>query len=360
MTYDKDEIKNNLTIEQVYDYVQSLGGEPTFQNGNLVCATICHNHIGEGSHKLYYYDNTKLFRCFTTCGDYFDIFDLTCRAKEIELNKAIAAVAGFFNIEKTLDFTKIETETWEKVLESYDRIEQLEVTDIGKDIVLKEFDSSILDNMTYPSIAKWRKEGISINVMKHNRIGYYPVDCQITIPHFDKDGRFVGLRGRYLDDEMASLYGKYKPIFINKILYNHPLGFNLYGLDKAKDNIKIFKKAIVFESEKAVLLYQSYFGIENTIAVAVCGSSFSPHHFKLLKDSGAEEIIIAFDRQFKTIGDDEFKRWTKKLKEINNKYKNYCSISFIFDKWYKTNYKDSPIDKGKDLFLFLYSNRIIL
>ena len=58
--------------------------------------------------------------------------------------------------------------------------------------------------------------------------------------------------------------------------------------------------------EKSCLLYKSYFGLENDISVACCGSSVSAYQIQMLLDAGAEEIIIAFDRQFKEIGDKEF------------------------------------------------------
>ena len=81
--YDKDKIKNSLTLEQVFDLVSELGGEPLINNGYFTAQTICHNHPGDGSHKLYYYDNTKLFRCYTECNDTFDIFELVCKVKNI-------------------------------------------------------------------------------------------------------------------------------------------------------------------------------------------------------------------------------------------------------------------------------------
>ena len=81
---------------------------------------------------------------------------------------------------------------------------------------------------------------------------------------------------------------------------------------------------------------------------------------KMLLDSGAKEIIIAFDRQFQEIGDAEFKRLTKKLMNLNQKYKNEVLISFIFDKNMITSYKASPIDEGKEKFLKLFKERIIL
>ena len=50
---------------------------------------------------------------------------------------------------------------------------------------------------------------------------------------------------------------------------------NLYNLNHSQNNIKTIKKAIIFEGEKSCLLYQSYFGMENDISVACCGSSIS-------------------------------------------------------------------------------------
>jgi hypothetical protein len=54
--YDKDEIKQQLTLQQVYDYVAELGGDPKYdvvQSDCFIARTICHNPAGEGSHKLY-------------------------------------------------------------------------------------------------------------------------------------------------------------------------------------------------------------------------------------------------------------------------------------------------------------------
>ena len=120
------------------------------------------------------------------------------------------------------------------------------------------------------------------------------------------------------------------------------------------------RKAIVLEGEKSSLLYQSYFGVENDISVACCGSSISSYQMQLLLDNGAEEIIIAFDRQFQKIGDDEFLRLKRNLLRLRNKYKNYANVSFIFDKNMITGYKSSPIDEGPEKFLQLFKERILI
>ena len=147
---------------------------------------------------------------------------------------------------------------------------------------------------------------------------------------------------------------------INRQLYNHPLGMNLYNLNNSKGGIRILHKAIIFESEKSCLKYQSYFGMGNDISVACCGSNISAYQMQLLLDCGVKEIAIAFDRQFQAIDDEEFKHLTNNLIKINERYKNYVDISFVFDKNMITGYKDAPVDKGPEIFMELWKKRIKL
>ncbi|MEG0371228.1 MAG: hypothetical protein RR645_02935, partial [Clostridium sp.] len=211
-----------------------------------------------------------------------------------------------------------------------------------------------------PKIEPWIKEGISTDTMSRYGICYYPQDCQIVIPHYDHRSNLIGIRGRTMVQEDAALYGKYRPIIINRVMYNHPLGFALYGLNFNRSTIKIVKKAIIFESEKSVLKYDSMFGAENNISVACCGSSLSSHQFELLKDLGVEEIILCFDRQFKEKGDKEFRNLVKTLQSIASKYNNYAVVSCMFDKGDLLDYKASPIDHGKEVFLQMFKERITL
>lgn len=368
VNYDKTEIRNSLELENIFELLQEWGGDPEYTNFGILSATICHNRPGEGSKKLYYYTNSGLFQCYTGCQGYFDVFELVRKialiqwSEEYDLNDAVRWIAKRFGISGTVvedGSSSNDIEDW-KLLANYDRIQEIEPK-AKTEIVLKEYDPIILDRFNYNvQLTPWLREGISQEALDQARIGYYLGGDQITIPHFDKDGRFIGLRGRAMSKEEATLYGKYRPLKVNRILYNHPLGMNLYGLNWSKDNIKTMGKAIVFESEKSVLMYASYFGWDNNISVACCGSSLSARQIQLLKDAGAKEIIIAFDRQFQEIGDKEFKHLTRNLTRINDKYKNDVNISFIFDKNMITGYKASPIDEGSEKFLTLFKERILL
>ena len=368
LIFDKQEIRDALTDDNMMEIFQEFGGDPIQTPFGIISATICHNPPGEGSHKLYWYKNTGLCRCYTGCDEpIFDIFELVIKVMHIQhnqdfdLNDAVRWVAAKFGFAGREEDAPPEEqlEDWQKIA-NYQRIKDIEV-DSNVNIILKEYDKDILDRFNYEvKIQNWINEGITQEILSFNRIGFYPGGDQITIPHFDKNNRLVGIRGRTLVIEDGERYGKYRPLKINGQLYNHPLGMNLYNLNNSQNNIKQMGKAIVFEGEKSSLKWQSYVGITSDISVACCGSNLSAYQVQLLLQAGAKEIIVAFDRQFQDIGDEEFLHLKKNLLKLNEKYRKDVQISFIFDKNKLTGYKDSPIDKDLETFMELYKERIIL
>ena len=354
-----EDIKNNLTIDQVYEFLTDMGGEPQIHHDVIISRTICHNPPGHGSFKLYYYDNTKLFKCFTQCNDTFDIFELTLKIKATaqeqivywskegkkvsrpwDLPDAVHYVAVFFNIEPPNEiFSEKHSEL--------------------QDVSLNTFQCDFLKNFPQPIILPWIKEGITQEVIEYHNIRYNPITQGILIPHYNINGELIGIRERTLLKEKETK-GKYIPAIIHGKMYNHPLGFNLYNINVSKNNIRNIKKVIIFEGEKSPLLYESYFGIENDITVAACGSNLINYQIDMLLSLGVQEIIIGFDRQYEEIGDDTWKKWTKKLIGINKKYCTKVQISFLWDKEHLLDFKDSPIDKGPDVFIELFNNRITI
>ena len=361
--YNKDTLKENLTIEEVFDLVSELGGEPVMGNGLFTARTICH---GGDSHKLYYYPNTHLFHCYTGCDNAsFDIYELVLKVNKLAgnnnftLSKAIVFVAKYFGFTSDIfdfDDNQDSIEDW-KIINNFKRNKDKKQP---QKIELKIYDDKILKYLPQPHIYPWEQEHIAFNIIKLRNIYYDPINEGIIIPHYDINGKLIGIRERTLIKE-NEIYGKYRPAILDGKMYNHPLGFNLYNLNFSKNNIKKYQKAIIFEGEKSTLLYASYFGIKNDISVACCGSNLINYQVKLLLSLGVKEIIIAFDKQFQEIGDKEWEKWVIKLQTIYNKYGGYVNISYLFDKTGKyLNYKASPIDEGKEKFLYLFKNRIIL
>ena len=376
--YNKDKIKNSLSIEQVFDLVSELGGEPLMNTGYFISHTICHNHPGDGSRKLYYYDNTKLFRCYTECDPAtFDIFELVCKVKNLAQEKkirynekgqevlldwalydAVQFVAFFFGFEaenENFSEKRIELQDW-------DFLNKYEANNLEKQrqiVELHIYDEKILEHLPRPRIADWEKEGIKDEVSVAYGIAYNPRSNGIVIPHFNIEDKLVGIRERTLVKELEK-YGKYRPSILNGKMYNHPLGFNLYNINNSKEHIKDFKKVFIFESEKSCLKYASFFGMNNDISVAICGSALNNYQVSLLLSLGVDEIIIALDKQYQKVGDKEWERWTNKYKQIHNKYGNFVQISYMFDFDKYLDYKDAPIDKGPEVFMALYKNRVAI
>lgn len=259
--YDKEKLKQELEIEQIYDLIEAWGGEPEYITGGLISQTICHNRPGEGSRKLYYYENTKLFRCYTHCDETFDIFELYVKTSKIQRNQeqelydAMDFIASYFGINgvEAPNQDKQELEDWQVF-----KRHELRAAGVTHDVSLPEHDKIILTRFSYPRIDGWEKEGISAETSRRNYIGYYPTKEQITIPHFDVNGRLIGIRGRTLAADEADRYGKYRPLLIGKTLYNHPLSMNLYNLNNSKENVRKARIAVVFEGE---LLPQSTFPV---------------------------------------------------------------------------------------------------
>ena len=365
ITYNKSEVRQKLALDQIFQLVEDWGGEPMYTDFGFISSTICHNKPGEGSKKLYYYTNTDLFTCYTGCAGSFDIFELLIRVahiqwnKEYDLNDAVRYIAIRFGLAGYAELDQEESLLDWQTFDSYDRIDKLEIKDYH--IELKPYDNTILQNLNYNVIIKpWEDENISREVIHHAQIGYFPPTGQITIPHFDINGNFIGLRGRTLVKADAELYGKYRPMVIGKTQYNHPLGMNLYNLNNSKNNIQQVHIAICFEAEKSCLKYQTYFGIDNDISVACCGSNISAYQVQLLLDCGAHELVIAFDRQWQEKNDNEYKHYIKNLEKLNERFKNNINISIIYDRNMLTGYKDSPIDLDKEIFLKLFKERIRL
>lgn len=355
MSYDKDKVKEALSDEDVFELLSQLGAEPEDRGDYYICKTICH---GGSSHKLYYYLTTRLCKCYTHCGDAFDIFELIQKVTGGDLNDAIIYVVNMFNLSGcSTEETDEDREEW-KAFEKYQELTNIKVS--HEKIILPEIDPHILDHYPQPRLLDWEKEGISKAACDYMNIRYDPVDGNILIPHYDENGRMIGIRTRTLVQENEK-WGKYRPWRYGKKQYNHPLAFNCFGLNIAKDNIRDMKIAIVVESEKAILQILDFLGASNTVAVAVCGSSISQYQFNLLQDLGINEMCIAFDADYHTIGDDDFNKVIERWQRLYNKFSAFVQVSFLFDReGNKLGYKDSPTDKGKDVFMELWRDRVFL
>ena len=91
--------------------------------------------------------------------------------------------------------------------------------------------------------------------------------------------------------------------------------------------------------------------------VAVCGSKINKFHINLLmRGCAPRQIVVAFDNEEES----KSHLYFDKLYKMCEKYKNYCNMSFIYDRDKLTKLKDSPTDCGEEIFRKLLEERVYL
>ena len=151
-------IVEQLDTQRVIQLMQTLGAEDYIEKpGYVIFPTICHNEdASEASMKLYYYENTGLFKCFTGCDEFFDPLQLVIKVAKIQwnedydLNDAVRWVAQKFGFAGRIEDAPEEgREDWD-IFAAYERLQLIEVKE--NQIVLPEYDDIILSNFNLTNI----------------------------------------------------------------------------------------------------------------------------------------------------------------------------------------------------------------
>ena len=353
----KKDIIDSITLQDVKNFLESLGVTQIMVNEEkqyLVCPTICHNPINEAeSMKLYWYQNNKIFRCYTECNEAMSIFRLYQKYMALNHYPVTIEEAEEY-VKQCLKHIVINTN---KVSYNYEL--DLNKYQFNNNIpILDEYPKEVLSYFTHYYHPTWLRDGITPEAMDKFHIGFSLGQNKIIIPHFDINGRLVGIRGRTLDKKEAEAYGKYRPLQIGRITYAHPLQFNLYGIHEHQNGIKMQRQAIIAEAEKSVLLDDGYYG-DLSNCVACCGSTFNKYHISLLTNVlGANEIIIALDKEYTDWRTEKARKYKERIISMCRKYSNQAVFSYMWDYDNILEEKDSPFDKGKEVFEHLYKTRV--
>ncbi|MDE6409408.1 MAG: hypothetical protein K2K81_04070 [Muribaculaceae bacterium] len=358
------ELKDALSVSDIITYVTvGLGSDGyTHDNaGNPIFQTIDHNGRGQGKYKLYYYDDRKLFVSYTGDGS-MDIFELTIRAGYAsDFKSAFNFVADFFGYNPWLD--EQEAGSKPELTSDWDLISRLEAIENAQKIhePLKTIPNSIIEYFPNLQPEVWRQEGISVQAMRKYGIRMDTLGQKIVIPHYDINGKLLGIRGRsynWIDLERGA---KYSPIILgegkNITMYNHPLGENLYGINFNKTNIQQTRSVILVESEKSVLMGETFFP-ENNCVLALCGSTITDSQVELVLSLGVNEVILALDKENDNYPGSKLSvDYMSKLKKLAAKFTPYATTYIVRDFNNLLDYKDSPFDKGKEILFQLLEKK---
>lgn len=346
------ELKENLSDNDIISLLDEMGAEPQQdRKGNIIAKTIC--HCGD-SHKLYYYSESRSFHCYTHCGS-FDVLELVKNVKQLDFYPALKWLAQRFGMTLSHGKQHEDSSVGEDlaILKRWKRKE--------KDIVeLPKLDESLLDSFYDIYHESWIKDGISPSTMDLFNIKISILEQAIIIPHYDKLGNLIGIRKRNMNPLMVENGMKYVPLRMGKTIFNHPTGANLYGLNINMEHIKRYKTIILGESEKFVMQLQSMYP-EASVGVCVSGSFLTDVQLEIIKELGVNEVIIAMDKEFKENGSKEEHHYAKKIKQgFVEKLLPYTKVSILWDNEGLLEEKDSPTDKGKEVFERLMNNKITM
>lgn len=350
-----EDIIRNLSNEQVKNIVYSLGADRHEETDKgYIFPTICHNYnIEEASMKLYYYFDRKIFICYTECNDAFNIFTLIEKVKllngeEYNYYKARDYILNFLDYENII----VHEYKYNSITEKYKPTIHAQI--------LPEYNDNILNTFIHLPYIEWIEEGMSAKAIEEFNISYSFENEAIIIPHYDINNRLVGIRARNLKYIKGGNIPKYCPLITSHQMYNHSLGMNLYGINITNNAIFNARKVILFEGEKSVILMRTFYG-DRANACAVCGSNITrPQIEILMKNFNIQEIIIAFDKEYDNYNSKKADSYFNKIYELGKQFNNYVQMSFIYDSKGLLNEKDSPVDKGKDIFEELYHSRIYI
>lgn len=339
-----EEIIEQLTVERVKDILNKLEIPYKETGSYLLMPTYCHhNKTEEASWKLYYYFNTHVFMCYSECQgmSIFKFLKNYYEVQGIDYNWYSDIYRVIVGDQQPEGFT---TPQYKSLRNNYDT---------RRNIELPTFPSGVLDCFIKKYPPEWLADGISREAMDKYNIRYSISQNKIIIPHYAAaTGLLIGIRGRALNQYEIENFGKYMPVQIEGRWYSHQLSMNLYGLYQNKENIKRNKICYVFEAEKSVLQMESFRAPH--CGVAVCGSQFNKYQLRLLMElCQPTEIVICFDKEEKPGEENYF----NKLWNLCDKYKNYANFSFIYDRQGLLEMKDSPTDKGEEIFKKLLQKR---
>lgn len=348
------ELINMLTVDDIICLLKTLGSTyiDKKEAGHLIFQTVCH---GGNKHKLYYYIDSKSFHCYTNCGQ-MDIFEVVMSVNHMNFYQAKSYICSVLNIDNDIKFEDYKT----SLSDDLNILNSLEVvTKQEQPKKLIEYSEVVMNLFVDKYYYGWIQDNITVETMKKFNIKYYPLDQSIIIPHYDIDGRLIGIRRRSLNIEEITQNGKYMPVKIEGKYYSHPLQFNLYGLNFNKEYVKKAKKIVVVEGEKGVMQLDSMYP-DGFPAVALSSSNLSNVQVDMILKLGVEEVILSLDRQYEELFSEEYKKYQKKIIKLAKKFTPYVNTSVIWDMDNLLNYKDSPTDKGKEVFEDLYKRRIVL
>lgn len=268
----------------------------------------------------------------TGCGG--DVLDFICQYHQCSFNRGLKLLKQYANItddgEEKTSSRLLATSIAKKFRKKETK------TKPSKGVVLAD-DYMDRYDLNWDKLSVWEDEGITRQAMTEFQVRYDPFSDRIVYPIRSMTGKIINVCGRTLDPE-------FKEKRQRKYTYFHPLGTldTIYGLWENREAIREKGEVILFEGAKSVMIASGW-GIHNTGAILT--SHLNPNQFQILIKLGVR-IVFALDAEMDIRKDENIRRLIP-----------YARVDWVRNKDGLLEEKDAPVDKGKEVFDRLYSER---
>lgn len=270
----------------------------------------------------------KKYYCFG-CGCGGNVITFSAKINRISFDNAALRLASELNID-TVKKQKSPTVAILKQLAKDVRLPEVE---------RQPLDPSELDKYTKATIRQWEAEGIPQFIINKYGVRIDVQSNRIVYPVYDNNGNLINIKGR-------TMFEDYKSMRIPKYINYYKVGTvdYLQGYYMKKHLISAANEIIIFEGIKSCMKADSY-GYYNSVSCET--HKLNPFQIKFLIGLRCD-IVIAFDK------DVDF----KKILDNVSMLKRFANVFIVRDTKDLLEKKDSPVDKGKEIWEKLYYDKI--
>lgn len=328
MEYDSTKINELANKISISDYIESQGITCAKEN-NGTKYYHCHNN-SDSDASLAVNTKENYFYCFS-CTSRGNLVSYMLQEEHMTFLQACEKILSLSGIDiskmiipdSMSFFNKIKNEKKEKV----------------NDKVRQYMPWSEYEKFSDEPIKPWIEEGITEETQKLFQVRVDHRSNRGVYPLWDSDLRFISCKGR-------TLFPQFKELGLPKYISYTKIGDVDFfcGWKENKENILKNNTIIIFEGIKSVMKAYQY-GYK--ICVSSETSALNNKQVQLLLKLGIKNVVLAYDKD---------KTYQDVIKHIGM-LPRFCNVSVIIDKGNLLGMKDSPCDKGQQVWNELYQNR---
>lgn len=332
MRYDQEKLNELAEKVNIVDLIGQT--EELFRKGQNYFIK-CPFHTNDDTPSLCIYPQTNKWYCFG-CNAGSSVYDWIMKRDNVSFSEAVETVSRIVG-EDIEQYEESESVSFLKKLKKLKKPNNIEVN-LRKSL---DFAEDYINKYSDEPPEEWLAEDMTKDALKTYNVRIDHNTNRIVYPVFDADDNFIGVKGR-------TRIAAYKELGLAKYMNYYKVGNLDYfqGWSQALPGIKEQKSVIILEGIKSCIKAWGW-GIRNCVSSET--SRLSDGQVKLLLKTGIPEIIIAWDKDQKYL---DIIRDTK-----IQMLKKFTKVTVVRDTKDYLDAKDSPTDKGEEIFRKLLKER---